>query len=167
MATGLSSFQDGADFISFDASPLPSPHANGNAEAGPSRSAPKGTTGQKRKDRLEDDLDSSDERLSETKNGRRDGNGHGVEKANGKKKGKKAKGDTNGDTGPNNLKEERKAAERHAPWADLVDWERCQDPAEMFAFQIGRPVKANHCVLQVERRDRLVLPLRFAHSPRI
>jgi non-canonical poly(A) RNA polymerase PAPD5/7 len=34
-------------------------------------------------------------------------------------------------TGPRNLKEERKAAERAAPWADDVEWDRCVDSSEM------------------------------------
>lgn len=33
--------------------------------------------------------------------------------------------------GPRNLKEERRARERGAPWAHDMDWDRCRDPAEM------------------------------------
>ncbi|KAK4685567.1 non-canonical poly(A) RNA polymerase PAPD5/7, partial [Tremellales sp. Uapishka_1] len=35
-----------------------------------------------------------------------------------------------------NLKEERKASERKAPWADKVHWDRCRDPAEMLNEEI-------------------------------
>jgi len=33
--------------------------------------------------------------------------------------------------GPRNLKEEKKARDRSAPWCELVDWSGCRDPAEM------------------------------------
>jgi len=44
---------------------------------------------------------------------------------------KKAKVSLPDGVGPKNLKEQRKAAERQAPWASLVEWDRCRDPAEM------------------------------------
>lgn len=34
-------------------------------------------------------------------------------------------------TGPQNLKEERQANSRNAPWSLDVDWDACRDPAEM------------------------------------
>lgn len=33
--------------------------------------------------------------------------------------------------GPRNLKEEKKARDRSAPWCQSVDWSDCRDPAEM------------------------------------
>lgn len=36
-----------------------------------------------------------------------------------------------GAPGPRNLKEERRAAERAAPWADDVDWKHLDDPAAL------------------------------------
>ena len=127
MAAELDAFQTGAEFISFDAPPSTSASA-----AGPSR-LPSPSTGQvktngKGKGRARDDLDSEDERLLAARNGR--GKVNGVK--NGKTKHAEKRARTDGeDTGPKNLKEERRAAERHAPWADAVDWERCRDPAEM------------------------------------
>lgn len=45
---------------------------------------------------------------------------------------KRTKVEVAGDrVGPRNLKEERRAAERAAPWADDVDWDQCTNPAEM------------------------------------
>lgn len=142
MTTELNAFEGGADFISFDASPPSSlyinSNVNGHVEAGPSRTklTRNGTTiGAKRKVQADDD----DENDSEEEVGellplgkeRKPLNGHGSKKAKGKEK-KLRGGGVNGDTGPKNLKEERRAAERHAPWADMVQWDRWQDPAEMF-----------------------------------
>jgi non-canonical poly(A) RNA polymerase PAPD5/7 len=126
-------FQRGDDFISFGASPPP---AGGPSEAGPSRSA----------------LSSADQDIFDTRNGQ---SRQDAPAAQGKKKDKSKKGkgkekatESHGDVsgkkrprggddpfGPRNLKEERRAAERHAPWTDLVDWDACQDPAEMYAFE--------------------------------
>lgn len=43
---------------------------------------------------------------------------------------KRQKGE-DGAPGPRNLKEERRAAERAAPWADDVDWQHHDDPAAL------------------------------------
>jgi non-canonical poly(A) RNA polymerase PAPD5/7 len=155
MSTAPNAFQAGHDYISFDA---PSPPAN-TAAAGPSRlqdaTALSANGSVKGKERAREGLNAEDDRLLAAKNGRRDagassqgngdvrgkGQGKGKGKGKGKDKGKGKESATRGqagskrsmeeDTGPRNLKEERKAAERHAPWADLVDWEGCHDPAEM------------------------------------
>jgi len=119
MTTDLSAFQNDVEYISFDASP------HSSSRAGPSRITQNGVAN----DRTHDELDSGDERLLAAQNGKRKMNGDGRKKD--KEGGKRAKGEAKGDTGPKNLKEERKAAERHAPWADMVDWERCHDPVEM------------------------------------
>lgn len=106
-------------------------------------------------------LSRSDERLLSAKNGRRTESAEELAgTAKGKGKGKaKGKGKLNGagpsssqgtpnvngsgskgnlgkrpredETGPRNRKEEKKAAERAAPWADAVDWRSCRDAAEM------------------------------------
>ncbi|ODN75926.1 hypothetical protein L202_05911 [Cryptococcus amylolentus CBS 6039] len=39
--------------------------------------------------------------------------------------------------GPRNKKEEQKAAERHAPWTELVDVDRCQDPTDLLTEEIN------------------------------
>lgn len=54
----------------------------------------------------------------------------------GKKRGR-AKDDEG--PGPKNLKEERKAKERSAPWCDDVDWASCRDPAEMLVWPCAGP----------------------------
>lgn len=43
---------------------------------------------------------------------------------------KRQKGE-DGAPGPRNLKEERRAAERAAPWAEDVDWQHLDDPAAL------------------------------------
>lgn len=48
----------------------------------------------------------------------------------GQPEGKRQKGE-DGAPGPRNLKEERKAAERAAPWAEDVDWQHYDDPAAL------------------------------------
>lgn len=35
------------------------------------------------------------------------------------------------EAGPRNKKEEQKAAERHAPWTELVDVDLCRDPVDL------------------------------------
>lgn len=126
-------FQRGDDFISFGASPPP---AGGPSEAGPSRSA--------RSSADQDILDSRNGRsrqdapAAQVKKKDKSKKGKGKEKAsepNGDVAGKKRQRGGDDPVGPRNLKEERRAAERHAPWADLVDWDACQDPAEMYAFE--------------------------------
>ena len=131
MTTDVNAFQAGADFISFDSATTVLPNLNGhiNAQAGPSRLLPinNGQSGGKRKfeQRLEDQI-----QIVRGQNGNRETHGEGKAKGNPKK----TKFTADGDTGPKNLKEEKKAAERHAPWSDLVDWEQCHDPAEMYAI---------------------------------
>ncbi|WWC58025.1 uncharacterized protein I303_100560 [Kwoniella dejecticola CBS 10117] len=142
-------FSEGADFISFGLSPPP--------EAGPSRTPastststiatgfaslpPKPVGGEtsprKGKRKISDaastitQKDSGDagkdkKSTKKQKKGKRD-----------REKEKEKKKDGGGETGPKNLKEERKANERHAPWCDLVNWERCKDPAEMLNEEIN------------------------------
>ena len=157
MATGeRNDFQSGLDFISFDQSPLPtragssrnSPHhltgtgANGVNGLNGLNNTQK-ISSRKGKERVDPSFDSADEQLLAAKNGRRDpyangGSGHGIkgqdssQKGKGnEKKGKRGRDEMDGDTGPSNLKQERKAAERGAPWVDMVDWANCRDPAEM------------------------------------
>lgn len=48
----------------------------------------------------------------------------------GQPEGKRQKGE-DGAPGPRNLKEERRAAERAAPWAEDVDWLHYDDPAAL------------------------------------
>nr|XP_031863646.1 uncharacterized protein CI109_000898 [Kwoniella shandongensis]KAA5530718.1 hypothetical protein CI109_000898 [Kwoniella shandongensis] len=138
MASSQAEFQDGgADFISFNFSPSPPP---ATAEAGPSKlpllppppasSAPnlppKPTTSNNAK-RKADAVGNSTSTSKKSKTDK-------------KQKGKQQQQQQqqNGDAGGfRNLKEERRAAERHAPWSDLVDWERCRDPAEMLNEEIN------------------------------
>lgn len=128
-----SGFVTGDDFISFDVpsagpsrsgtppSPAGSDVSSGNVLDGLTRSPPPGWKGKG------------------NARGRDDDEGPGADP---KGKGKKRK--SNGmepetkrprndivATGPRNLKEERKAAERAAPWADDVRWESCVDSSEM------------------------------------
>ncbi|OCF40096.1 hypothetical protein I317_06109 [Kwoniella heveanensis CBS 569] len=139
-------FSTGADFISFGISPSPPPESK--SQAGPSRtpihpSLPaKPTSSENRKgkrkasdadaapeaDRAESSTADKGKKSKKQKKGKRD-----------REKDKEKSNAVNGDseTGPRNLKEERKAAERHAPWADLVDWARCRDPAEMLNEEIN------------------------------
>lgn len=138
MTTETNAFQAGADFISFDASPPSPPHLNGhsNATAGPSRISQNGISNPKRKYKPDDSRD--EEEVNEVlRSAGKQVNGNGDRKGKGKGKGKgkkQSRRDEDCDTGPRNLKEERKAAERHVPWADMVQWDRCQDPAEMYAI---------------------------------
>lgn len=103
------SFATGDDFISFELGPgetldlgtSPPPPDSGLASPAPPSSEGGGTTTRKK-------------RKSE----------------GGVPDGKRQKGE-DGAPGPRNLKEERKAAERAAPWADDVDWEHYHDPAAL------------------------------------
>lgn len=124
-------FTTGAEFISFELSPSPSPPST-------SRLAPSLPP-------IQPALVSSSSSKKQKGKGREEavvnGNGNGAA-ANGKGKRKRDKeknvsgGASTGThgiihTGPKNLKEERKAKERGSPWVDDVDWEGCGDPAEM------------------------------------
>ena len=133
-------FSGGADFIFFGP---PSP-----SQAGPSRSrshsrsssaVPKG-----KKRKAADAVDAADgggkkKGKENKKEGKHVDAQGGQKKKKDKGKGKARSNDANGiqslsedgATGPRNLKEERRAAERGCPWVDMVDWERCGDPAEM------------------------------------
>jgi hypothetical protein len=101
-----------ADFVAFGGTPSPTPttaapspsssRQQTNAEAGPSRPKKNGST-------------NSSRATSPVKKGKKRG---------------RAKDDEG--PGPKNLKEERKAKERSAPWCDDVDWTSCRDPAEMY-----------------------------------
>ncbi|WVF66435.1 hypothetical protein IAT40_001175 [Kwoniella sp. CBS 6097] len=139
-------FSEGADFISFGFSPSPPPESK--SQAGPSRTPihpslptkpPTSSESRKGKRKASDaapepdkaegsSADKNSKKNKKQKKGKRD-----------REKDKDKANALNGDpeTGPRNLKEERKAAERHAPWADLVDWARCRDPAEMLNEEIN------------------------------
>jgi non-canonical poly(A) RNA polymerase PAPD5/7 len=133
-------FQRGEDFISFGgASPPPaySPSStNGPAQAGPSR-LPLGSTDTtllNAKNRRTDQGAEPAASLSgaEKKEKKRKAKGKGKEtEGTPPVAGKKRARGPNDPVGPKNLKEERRAAERLAPWTDLVDWDSCHDPAEM------------------------------------
>lgn len=113
MADDTSGFITGDDFIGFD---LP--------DAGPSRSpTPESESSGNVLDGLRSPSPKGKEKANEvTKGKKRKSNGMEPET-------KRTKGvDT---TGPRNLKEERRAAERGAPWAEGVKWEKCHDAAEM------------------------------------
>lgn len=133
MVVDLNDFQTGTEFIAFGSSPPPTT----NAQAGPSRPTNSDSKGIGKRS---NDLDSDDERILATRNGRRETNGRDkkgkgkeTSKEKEKEKGKKrARVADDNDTGPRNLKEERRAAERNVPWADMVGWEECRDPAEMY-----------------------------------
>jgi hypothetical protein len=116
---------------------------------------PTGPKSDRAKGKARESLDDDDASLLAKKNGRRvegDGIAIATSAADDGKKGKKGKGKEkekekdrgpgtrpgkrgrDGDdeeTGPRNLKEERRAAERGAPWVGLVDWGACRDPADM------------------------------------
>ncbi|WWC66924.1 uncharacterized protein I206_100831 [Kwoniella pini CBS 10737] len=139
-------FSEGADFISFGLSPPP--------EAGPSRSStstlPNGiaslppkpiTPGESSTRKGKRKISDAESTLTQ-----HDTNNAGKDKKSSKKqkkgkrdreKEKENKKDQTNETGPKNLKEERKANERHAPWSDLVNWEKCKDPAEMLNEEIN------------------------------
>ncbi|WVQ94050.1 hypothetical protein IAU59_001128 [Kwoniella sp. CBS 9459] len=140
-------FSAGADFISFGFSPSPPPESR--SQAGPSRtpihpSLPaKPTSSETRKGkRKASDAGPESERAETSTTTNNDKNKKNKKQKKGKRDREKEKGNASAanedsETGPRNLKEERKAAERHAPWADLVDWSRCRDPAEMLNEEIN------------------------------
>jgi len=138
-----SGFVTGDDFIGFDfnspsagpsrsgtpASPASSVVSTGNVLGGLTRSPPPGWKGKGKAP-------------AQGGSGRDESDGPSDFSSSGKAKGKKRKSSglepetkrSKNDpqaTGPRNLKEERKAAERAAPWADDVRWERCIDSSEM------------------------------------
>lgn len=89
----------------------------------------------KGKSKANPELDAADESLLAAKNGRREPAPRpGDKPARGKRGIDSVDGDDRDgreDTGPRNLKEERRANERGAPWVYDVNWESCRDPAEM------------------------------------
>ncbi|WWC85720.1 uncharacterized protein L201_000586 [Kwoniella dendrophila CBS 6074] len=158
MAQQSTDFSEGADFISFGFSPPPPPPppetsiplTNEN-EAGPSRrntlhsslpSKPKLETesstrkGKRKASDVESvtskqeskDRDKDKKESKKQKKGKRDRD---------RDKEKEKEKDKENSTGPKNLKEERKANERHAPWSELVNWEKCKDPSEMLNEEIN------------------------------
>ena len=141
-------FQDGTEFIGFTASPPPEDRS---AEAGPSRNhsskqstnpndasrqgsaAGSNNTGGPSKGKgkgKQSQLSAQDKAILAAKSGQRQLVDSGPTKKDGKGKGKKTDS-AEESTGPSNLKEERRAAERGAPWTMDVDWERTRDPSEM------------------------------------
>ncbi|KAK8845409.1 hypothetical protein IAR55_006122 [Kwoniella newhampshirensis] len=158
MVSPQAEFQDGgADFISFNFSPSPPPPTTTSSEqpppssagAGPSKLPPPPSTlppkpgaassrdiataynGKRKAEVSEAMLHNLVNKKSKTEQEKKD-------RQKGKGKGRQnGRNDDDGDTGPKNLKEERRAAERHAPWSDLVDWDRCRDPAEMLNEEIN------------------------------
>ncbi|WWC97155.1 hypothetical protein V866_004034 [Kwoniella sp. B9012] len=137
-------FSQGADFISFGLSPPP--------EAGPSTSKtglaslhPKpvtntenSTSSSSRKGKRK--VSDAGSAITQQPDTGKDKDKKSTKK---QKKGKrdrekdKQKEKEKDETGPRNLKEERKANERHAPWCDLVDWKKCRDPSEMLNEEIN------------------------------
>ncbi|WRT63623.1 uncharacterized protein IL334_000546 [Kwoniella shivajii] len=152
-------FSEGADFISFGFSP-PLPE-NQAAEAGPSRIHPSlpskpststtsdtntNTDSNRKGKRKASDAEpstsvnsesSKEKKSKKQKKGKRDREKEKDKEKEKEKEKEKKKANGVNDTGPKNLKEERQAAERHAPWADLVNWEECKDPAEMLNEEIN------------------------------
>ncbi|WVW81695.1 hypothetical protein I302_103690 [Kwoniella bestiolae CBS 10118] len=139
-------FSEGADFISFGLTPPP--------EAGPSSSSSKHTLPPKPAALPPKPVENGNNSNSSRKGKRKvsdagstitqqtDATGKDKDKKSSKKqkKGKRDRDrekDKENETGPKNLKEERKANERHAPWGDLVDWEKCRDPSEMLNEEIN------------------------------
>ncbi|WVO14869.1 hypothetical protein L204_102508 [Cryptococcus depauperatus] len=59
-----------------------------------------------------------------------------LERAEAKRAARGKKPSSAGATGPRNRKEEKRAAERHAPWTELVDFDRCRDPADLLTEEI-------------------------------
>jgi non-canonical poly(A) RNA polymerase PAPD5/7 len=142
-----SAFATGDDFISFDFGAPPSPGAGPSRSASPAssaigdgdildgltRSPPRGWKGKARADDGNGDASPvADSRASPAHDSRPSSPRLGKKrKSNGVEPDtKRPKADPYG-TGPRNLKEERRAAERAAPWADDVRWDRCVDSAEM------------------------------------
>lgn len=131
-----SEFVTGDDFISFDfgdPANSPGPSRSSSASPGPLdidslRPNPKG------KERAHVDGDGSSESgaASSTLN-KKKRKGEPAGSAEKRVKTKKSPQPRPADeqTGPRNLKEERRARERGAPWAHDVNWRRCHDPAEM------------------------------------
>lgn len=166
---GHSGFQTGDDFISFDRSPSPPTPTRSNgvntpSVAGPSTSRNRSNdTLQNGKGKYRDPSVDDDSRaarpiptgpkiqkniIDDTASSGRNGNGNGKGKSkdeNRKGKSKRSRDDDDLDDGIEyrNLKEERMARERQAPWADLVDWKRCRDPAEMYVMITCTPFL--HC----------------------
>jgi hypothetical protein len=93
------------DFVSFGRSPSPAPSTS---------TIPSTTTSQNAK--------AGPSRSKPQENG-------GTPKGPKGKKRSRSKDDEG--PGPRNLKEEKKARDRSAPWCELVDWSGCRDPAEM------------------------------------
>lgn len=139
--TEANDFQRGDDFISFGGTSPTQTSSNVQPEAGPSR-LPLSTTDQailaikngrpeKEGDALKPTAQAKrKERKRKKAQEKEKDNPASAAVGNGKKRGR----GSDDPVGPKNLKEERRAAERLAPWTDLVDWESCHDPAEMYVL---------------------------------
>ena len=154
MVSSQTAFQTGDDFISFDLSPPPSSAAgpssprkqSSNPKSKTQSKAANGPKGKGRDENIDSDLldikngknrnDDSvlpkgkrDRTINNNRNGSK---GDAQADRKGKGKVKRSREDEDADEGGyRNLKEERMAKERQAPWADRVDWGRCRDAAEM------------------------------------
>ncbi|ORX33588.1 hypothetical protein BD324DRAFT_584918 [Kockovaella imperatae] len=131
-------FTSNADYIAFDS---PSPSLAGPSRPASRSSSPRLTSAdpksKKRKAGAEDTSSSTPSSKQKDKRGKKKDNSESAKKDKGKGKAN----DSNGvsrepPTGPRNLKEERRAAERGCPWVTLVDWENCNDPAEILNSEI-------------------------------
>lgn len=134
-----------ADFVAFGGTPSPPPspaaaspssRQQSNAEAGPSRPKKTGSTNGSRAS-------------SPVKKGKKRGRAYDDE-----------------GPGPKNLKEERKAKERSAPWCDDVDWSSCRDPAEMYDC-LTESHHRQELIHQAQSRDHGILQSHVAHSIRV
>ncbi|WVR03351.1 hypothetical protein IAU60_000342 [Kwoniella sp. DSM 27419] len=148
--TPATDFSEGADFISFGFSPSPPPEAGPSRIAHPSLpdkpdSAVKNDEVDRKGKRKASEAETveavngaegKDAKTKKQKKGKRDRERDKEEKSREKDKTRSKSNGEEPDTGPKNLKEERRAAERHAPWAELVEWEKCRDPAEMLNEEI-------------------------------
>lgn len=126
--TPQSGFHPTEEFISFAFSPSPPPD-NGPPTAGPSRLANGAPNGLHIGESGNNSVTPSRANSVASGTSKKD---RKKQKQNGQseKKGKKRAREEE-ETGPRNLKEERRAAERGCPWVHRVDWDSCRDPAEM------------------------------------
>jgi hypothetical protein len=108
------------DFVAFGRSPSP-PATTSNSPA------PSSTAGSSKQ--AQNQVQNAKAGPSRSKSS---GAGLPVDTPKGPKGKKRPRGREDEGPGPRNLKEEKKARDRSAPWCEYVEWSDCRDPAEMY-----------------------------------
>ncbi|WVQ76380.1 hypothetical protein IAR50_006045 [Cryptococcus sp. DSM 104548] len=144
MATNA--LKPGEQYISFKRSPSPLPPHAESSSAAKRKASDTPIPGEKAKKKKARNNKSKSKKASKQVEPERSKKEH-KELANRQKKNKEAKerhqASAKGNAGigiergPRNKKEEQKAAERHAPWTELVDVDRCQDPTDLLTEEIN------------------------------